>query len=563
MTISNWGKRLTLCGVVVAASAVTIATSSVITATSSSASSTPSTVNISDEYGVTWNCQFNPYNASDQFDSFGVVYEELVYVNNLKDGAVTPWLATSWAWGNGNRTLTFTIRKGVTWTDGQPFSAQDVLFTFDLLKNNPSLDLNADWSVLRSVALRGSDQVVFNFKTPAVPYFYYIADQTPIVPAHLWSSIKGPATYLDPHPIGTGPYVMSSCSGANIQYTKNAHYWQPGLPKIQTVNFPSYLSNNTANQDLKSGVDQWGSQFIPNIQKYYLDANPKYYHYWFDPGFNVDMFINLTNPILSNLAVRQAMAYGINRAQVSQIGEYGYEPPSNQTMIVKPTFSGWYDPSLAAKYGNAYAYNPSKAISILEAAGFKRGSDGIFAKDGQKLSFTIINNSGFSDWVSAVNVVQANLKAVGIQVTPNNLSNTTFEADVFDGHYQLAYNWIYGSFGPTPYYELRDILYSANSAPIGKSAASNYERYMSKSTDALIDQYAATTSPAAQHAIVDELEGVMLSQVPVIPVTEAVDWYQYDTQNIGGWVTPSDPYAQPAQYAVPDWGVVLLHLYAK
>jgi peptide/nickel transport system substrate-binding protein len=535
----------------------------VITATSSSASSTPSTVNISDEYGVTWNCQFNPYNASDQFDSFGVVYEELVYVDNLKDGAETPWLATSWAWGNGNRTLTFTIRKGVTWTDGQPFSAQDVLFTFDLLKNNPSLDLNADWSVLSSVALKGSDQVVFNFKTPAVPYFYYIADQTPIVPAHLWSSIKDPATYLDPHPIGTGPYVMSSCSGANIQYTKNAQYWQPGLPKIQTVNFPSYLSNNTANQDLKSGVDQWGSQFIPNIQKYYLDANPKYYHYWFDPGFNVDMFINLTNPILSNLAVREAMAYGINRAQVSQIGEYGYEPPSNQTMIVKPTFSGWYDSSLAAKYGNAYAYNPSKAISILEAAGFKRGSDGIFAKDGQKLSFTIINNSGFSDWVSAVNVVQANLKAVGIQVTPNNLSNTTFEADVFDGHYQLAYNWIYGSFGPTPYYELRDILYSANSAPIGKSAASNYERYMSKSTDALIDQYAATTSPAAQHAIVDELEGVMLSQVPVIPVTEAVDWYQYDTQNIGGWVTPSDPYAQPAQYAVPDWGVVLLHLYAK
>ena len=238
MTIHNWAKRLTVCGVVVAASAVTIGTSSVVTATSSSASSTASTVNISDEYGVTWNCQFNPFNASDQFDSFGVVYEELVYVDNLKDGAVTPWLATSWAWGNGNRTLTFTIRKGVTWTDGQPFTAQDVLFTFDLLKNNPSLDLNADWSVLSSVALKGSDQVVFNFKTPAVPYFYYIADQTPIVPAHLWSSVKGPATFLDPHPIGTGPYVMSSCSGANIQYTKNAHYWQPGLPQHPDGQFP-------------------------------------------------------------------------------------------------------------------------------------------------------------------------------------------------------------------------------------------------------------------------------------------------------------------------------------
>ena len=141
-----------------------------------------------------------------------------------------------------------------------------MLFTFDLLKKNPGLDLNSDWSVLTSVAQKGSDQVVFDFKSAAVPYFYYIADQTPIVPAHIWSGIKDPVTFLDPHPVGTGPYVMSSCSGANIQYTKNDHYWQPGLPKIQTVNFPSYLSNNSANEDLRSGVDQWGSQFVPNIE---------------------------------------------------------------------------------------------------------------------------------------------------------------------------------------------------------------------------------------------------------------------------------------------------------
>jgi peptide/nickel transport system substrate-binding protein len=160
-----------------------------------------------------------------------------------------------------------------------------------------------------------------------------------------------------------------------------------------------------------------------------------------------------------------------------------------------------------------------------------------------------------------VNVIQSEFKAVGIQITPDNLSNTTFLSDLYEGHYQLAYQW--DSSGPGPYYELRQLLYSPNSAPIGQSAASNWERYISKSTDALIDEYAATTSTTVQHNIVDQLEKVMLSQVPVIPVTEAVDWYQYDTQNIGGWVTPSDPYAQPAQYAWPDWGVVLLHLYHK
>ena len=153
-----------------------------------------------------------------------------------------------------------------------------------------------------------------------------------------------------------------------------------------------------------------------------------------------------------------------------------------------------------------------------------------------------------------MNVIQSELKAVGIQVTPDNLSNTTFLSDVDDGHFQLAYDW--DSSGPGPYYELRQLLYSPNTAPIGTAAASNFERYSSKSTDALIDQYAATTNSAVQHKVVDQLEQVMLSDVPVIPVTEQVDWYQYDTQYIGGWVTSSNPYAQPAQYIWPDWGVV-------
>ena len=563
MTTTRWARRLTVLGSAIAATAML--TTGIATATAGAANRTADTatgtLNIADEWGFSWPCQFNPFNANDFYFSFGPVYEELAYVDSINRGAVTPWLATAWTWSNGNKTLTFTVRKGVTWSDGQPFSAADVVFTFNLLKKDPALDLNADWSVLTSVVAKGTNQVAFNFKAPSVSYFYYIADQTPIVPQHIWSTVKNPATFQDPHPIGTGGYILSACNGANQRFTANPHYWQPGLPKIETVNFPSYLSNNAANQDLTSGVDQWGSQFIPNINKVYISKDPKYYHYWFAPVYSVALWPNLKNPILSDLAVRQAMAYGINRPLVGKIGEYGEEPGANQTDVVTPTFSSWYDSSLAAKYGNAYAYNPSKAISILEADGYKKGSNGIFAKNGKQLSFTIINNAGFSDWVSAVNVIQSELKAVGIQVTPDNLSGSTYSTDVSDGKFQLAYQWDTG--GPTPYYELRQLLYSSNTAPIGSPAASNYERYSSKSTDALLGDYVATTSSAVQHQIVDQLQQVMLSQVPVIPVTEQVDWYQYDTQHIAGWVTASNPYAQPGQYVTPDWGVVLLHLYYK
>ena len=107
------------------------------------------------------------------------------------------------------------------------------------------------------------------------------------------------------------------------------------------------------------------------------------------------------------------------------------------------------------------------------------------------------------------------------------------------------------------------MLYSKNSAPLGQAAASNWERFSSAKTDALINEYGATTSVATQHSILDQLQQTMLSQIPVIPVVEYVDWFQYSTKSISGWPTPTNPYAQPGAYMYPDWGMVLLHLKQK
>jgi peptide/nickel transport system substrate-binding protein len=261
--------------------------------------------------------------------------------------------------------------------------------------------------------------------------------------------------------------------------------------------------------------------------------------------------------LLKNVAVRRAMAYAIDRAKASRIGEYGYEPPANQTGIVTPTFKSWLDKKLAKKF----SYDPAKAKSILTKAGFKM-KNGVFEKNGKPLSFTMINIGGYSDWVAAAQLVENDLKAAGIKVTPQNLSSTTYDADVYSGKYQLAYDGNEAG-GPSPYYELRQELYGPNSAPIGKSAASNWERYHNKKVDKLINQYAATTSSKKQHAIVDQLEAAMVRDVPIIPVTEGVDWYQYNTSQLTGWVTPKNPFAKPAAYEVPDWGVMLLHLRPK
>src|SRR5207244_131539 len=215
-------------------------------------------------------------------------------------------------------------------------------------------------------------------------------------------------------------------------------YWQKGLPKIETVYYPAFTSNDPANQQLASGKAQWGSQFIPNINKYYLSKSANN-HYWFPPLVNVSIFINLKDPILSNVAVRKALAYAIDREKVSKIGEYGYEPASNQTGIVTPTFNDWLDQGLAKQVD----YNPQKA---------------------------------------------------------ENRESTTYGNDNDNGKFQLSYNGN-ESGGPTPYYEPRQLLYSKNSAPIGKPAASNWERYENPAVDKLIEDYGATTDPAKQHQI--------------------------------------------------------------
>ncbi len=517
-------------------------------------------VTISNENGALWTCDFSPFNGSDTLLSVGFVYEPLVYVNPLQSGKTTPMLATSWKWGAGNKSLTFTIRQGVKFSDGTPFSAKDVVYTFNLLKKYPALDLTGDWSVLSSVTQSGSDQVTMNFKTAAVPAFYYIAGQTPIVPEAIWSKIANPVSYPDSNPVGTGPYKVNPCTKANITYTANPHYWQPGLPKVTKVEYPAYTSNNTANDQLANGQAQWGSQYIPGIKDFYTSKSPNY-HYWFPPTVNVSMVPNLKNPLLGNVKVRQAMSYAIDRAKVSSIGESGYEPPANQAGIVTPTFTSWLDQPALAKFGNSY--DPAKAKQLLASAGFKMGSDGIMANSkGQKLSFTVINIGDYSDWVASMQVIQQDLKAVGIQVTPDNLSNTDFDSDLYYGKYQLAY-YDQQTFGPSPYYELKDWLDSAGTAPIGQSAATNYERYSNPATDQLFTQYAASTSTAQQHSIMDQIQQVMLGELPIIPVTQAVDWYQYDDSSLTGWPTPSNPYAQPSAYAYPDMEQVLLHLRAK
>ena len=513
------------------------------------------TVTIANTSGQTWTCQFNPFNPAVNQTSNGFVYEPLVFVNVLQNQAETPMLASSYEWNADKTSITFTIRDGVKWNDGQPFTAEDVVFTFELLKKESATDLYALWSGagLQSVAADGN-KVTLKFAQSAQPYFFNFAGQVVMVPKHVWGAgeaAASPATWANPTPVGTGPFTVDPCTPNNIQYKANPAYWQPGKPYIQTVQYPAYLDNAPANNDLASGKAQWGSQYIPGIENFYLNRSPDN-HTWSPPVTNVAIIPNLdpSHPVTAKLEIRQAIASAIDRAKVAQIGEGGQQPAANQTGIVLPTFEKYYDGAAVTAAGYDKP-DPAKATALLSAAGYTPANP---------LKLSIITVTGYTDWDASLAVIKEQLKAVGIDLTVVDLAQQTFNERLFNGDFDLAY---YGQAGgPTPYYELRQILYSENTAPIGTAASTNFERYKNAEVDKLFDQY-PTADDAGQVAIVKQIGAAMLRDVPIIPVTESVDWFQYNTTDIRGWPTAANPYAQPSAYNIPDVGQVLLHLYSK
>jgi peptide/nickel transport system substrate-binding protein len=513
------------------------------------------TVTISNEQGQTWPCHFNPFNPANNLESIGFVYEPLVYVDLLNNEAQTPMLASSYKWSADKTSIVLTVRDNVNWSDGQPFSAADVAFTFDLMKQNPATDLYALWTGagLQSVVASGN-KVTMTFAKPAGSYFFQFANQIGIVPQHIWSSgdpAAHPDTWADTSPVGTGPFMVSPCAPNNIQYTANPKYWQAGKPYIQKIEYPAYLDNGPANLDLASGKAQWGSQFIPNIKQFYLSKSPNN-NTWSPPVTNVELFPNLdpSHAATSKLAVRQAIAQAIDRTKIAAIGEGGQQPAANQTGVVTPTFQKYFDGAALSASGYDKP-DAAKATQLLAGAGYSPSNP---------LKLNVITITGYTDWDASLAVIKQELAAIGIQLTISDLAQQTFDAKLFSGDYDLAYYGEPG--GPTPYYELRQLLYSKNSAPIGKQANSNYERYNNPAVDALFDQY-PTASDADQVSIVKQIEAAMIKDVPIIPTTESVDWFQYNTTDIQGWPTPDNPYAQPGAYNVPDVEQVLLHLFSQ
>ncbi len=491
---------------------------------------------------------FNPYSSSALSGTLGLIYQPLFYFN-LVGPQVYGLIGKSYHWSQGNRMLTVTLRPHVKWSNGSPVTVSDVLYSYDILKKYPSLDTSGIWSHLSSVSAKGTNQVVFKFRHADVPYGNFVMGDVYIVPQSIWSKFSNPAKVTNTKPVGTGPYTVHSFAAQAYTYVANPHYWG-GKPKVHELKYLDYSSGHSAELALAAGGVDWTDLFFPNIQKVYVSKAPKYHHYWFSAGGTNMLYPNLKNPILSKLAVRQAISDAINRTKLDKVGEYGYEAPATPTGLVLPPQKSWIAPNLAKQY-RQFTYSPQKAISTLKAAGFKRNAQGVFTTpSGKPLSFTLEVVSGWPDWDADCALMASELKKVGINVTVRQLSFGAYYSNITTGHYQLAMSW--SGNGATPYYLYQALLQPKN--------AGNFEGWSNAQTNAALTQYRRTSNVAIQHQAIDTLEKIVAKKLPAIPLVYGATWYEYSTKRFTGWPTAQNPYAQPAPYNYPAEGIVLSHL---
>jgi peptide/nickel transport system substrate-binding protein len=529
-------RRFLMLGVaaLLAASAAACSSSSSGTGGSSGHSGSAATLVMESSPESTITQDFNPYattQAAYGMGATGLIYEPLLEFDIAAPPKYYPWLATSYAWSNGGRSVTFTIRQGVKWNNGTPLTPADVAFTYNLIKANAAIDVGG--LTITSVSSSG-DTVTVNFPTPQYANLQNIAGVA-VLPKSVWSTAGNPAQYTDATPVGTGPYMLDTFTPQGYTLKKNPYYWQ-SVP-VPKVYFPVYSSNTGALSALFSGGIDWTGNFIPGLQKSFVDPSPATHHYWEAPGSSNALFPNLNKWPTNQLAVRKAISLAINRSLIATEGEAGLEAPVlNSTGLTLPTFSAWSGP--VTSMTNSATAQASAAAQVLQQAGYTRNGSGFFAKGGQTVSVTLTDPAAYTDYATDDALIAQQLRAAGIDATFQGLSVNAWDADIADGNFQLTMHWSNG--GVTPY-NMYDGWLDSTLAK-GSSATGDFERLNDPTVQSDLAKLAAAPTVAAQTSALVPLETYVAQNLPIIPTTTASDWFEYNSQHYTGWPTASDPY---------------------
>ncbi|KAB8162291.1 ABC transporter substrate-binding protein [Streptomyces sp. 3MP-14] len=505
---------------------------------------------------------WNPLSPTVLSGTQGMIYEPLFFFNNLQPATEEPQpiLGASFSWNEDGTVLSVETQEGINWSDGEPFSAEDVAFTFNLIRNTPELNTTG---TTPEAELVDETHVTLTFEEPSFVSAPTLLGGTYIVPEHIWSEKSDPATDPNPEPVGTGPMMAADFTPQSYLVTKNPEFRNADDVQVGGLRYHSLSGNQAATDKLLAKQLDWAGVFIPDVENVVGNRDDLGLTYF---GSQQVAIASCANAELgcegpqTEQAVRQALSAALDRDQVNQLAYYGNAQPISATYALLERDTDLIAPDLREPVPNAP--DVERAKQLLEDAGWTLGSDGIYAKDGERLSMNVQVTTGYTDYITALDAMAQQAKAAGIELVIRQVANSENVSSQGLGNFELAMSGVFQGEAADPYYAYETYFASNNTGPVGESVNpyGNVARYSNPEVDEAIVAAASTEDMAVraeQYAIIQEH---IVEDLPYIPVVNNISFSSYSTERVTGFPTTDDLWASPDIGSAPDNGLVVQQL---
>jgi peptide/nickel transport system substrate-binding protein len=505
---------------------------------------------------------FNPFSNAQEDMVRGTMYEPL-WIHNVLAGEVHFRLAESFAYADDLSSMTIRLRDGLTWSDGTTLDAEDLAFSLALGRDEPALDKTGKWSdgLISDVAVIDPLTVEITLSRPDSTLDWYLGELY-VVPQHIWAEIDDKITFRNATPVGSGPITeVVNVQSNQIEICRNPHYYRAdeGLPYLDCIRFRQYSDNSQIQPALMAGEIDWGSNFIADIDRTYVDRNPDAHGYWYPANDLINLYMNTAVAPFDNADMRRALSMALDRDIIVDLAAYGYPTVATRVTGLGDYYEAFFNDEIDAEFEHLATYDPDAAAALLDAAGYVDANGDGFRQtpDGSPINFDIHVVNGWTDWIQAAQIVTENFADIGINAQVRTVDWSVYDAALKDGSYEMSMSWSLAAVDPIQAYT--DYFHPDR---VGTSWHAGHGM-ASPELGALIDAYGTTTDEGERRDILDQLMTFTGENLPFIPLFSNPTWYQYNATRIGGWPTAEDPFVQPVFYSAGRKLLVFERLYQQ